>query len=147
MANLFQSDDRIFNLQFDECKAEFDSWLADRPQCIKDLAIKYPPWILYRMKSTNQRVNVVGYNESGTVTVNVSGKFNFVVMERSVFGVSPDDLEECDLPSKDEKVGVLLTEDTDIKEYLDLYIKGDEKKTKEFIHEKISDVVFNRENN
>lgn len=31
------------------------------------------------------------------------------MMERQVFGIKPDDLEECDLPDENEPVGVMLS--------------------------------------
>ena len=37
----------------------------------------------------------------------VTGEFNIVAFERSVFGVDPKDLEECDLPGPDDHVGSL----------------------------------------
>jgi hypothetical protein len=66
---------------------------------------------LYRMKSTNRRVTVQSFNEGPpvTLTVNVEGKFNLVVMERAVFGIDPDDLEPCDLPGDDEMLGSAMT--------------------------------------
>ena len=40
-----------------------------------------------------------------TLTVIVSGRFNYVAFERRVFGIKPEDLEECDLPRADEPLG------------------------------------------
>ena len=57
------------------------------------------------MKSTGHRVTMYSYSENGTVTVNVTGDYNVVVFERQVFGISPDDLEECDLPAPGEFLG------------------------------------------
>lgn len=31
--------------------------------------------------------------------------------DRSVFGIDPDDLEECDLPAPEERLGAALTQD------------------------------------
>jgi len=89
---------------------ELEEWLATRPLIIRELAAKCPPDRLYRMKSTGQRVTIVAYSEAGTVRVNVTGQFNVVTVERSVSGVSVDDLEECDLPTPGEKVGAVLTD-------------------------------------
>lgn len=70
------------------------------------------------MKSTGHRVFPLSYSEDGTVTVAVTGQFNFTVFERQVFGVSPDDLEECDLPTEDEILGAVITEKGQVMEYL-----------------------------
>jgi hypothetical protein len=88
----------------------WQEWLEDRPQVIKDLGARFKPWKLYRLNSTKHRVTVLSFFEDGTLTVNITGEYNLVSMERSVFGIQPDDLEECDLPRPDEIVGVYLTE-------------------------------------
>lgn len=82
-------------------------WLAERPQAIKDLVAKLPPDRLYRLKTTGHRVFLYAYSEDGTVTVAVTGQFNALPFERRVFGIAPEDLEECDLPDPDEPVGSL----------------------------------------
>ena len=86
---------------------EFDKWLADRPQVIKDLAKRFPPNVLYQMKDTGHRVFVRGYSEDGTLIVHIGGQLNRVMFERDVFGVPPEKLEECDFPPEDEPVGAL----------------------------------------
>ncbi len=85
------------------------AWVDSRPAVIQVLCKQLPPNLLYRMKDTDQRVTIVSYNEAGTVTVAVTGEFNLVDFEREVFGVSPDNLEECDLPEKGEELGVTQT--------------------------------------
>lgn len=94
-------------------------WTADRPPVIREVIerCKLDPWTLYRLKTTGQRVFVVGLSEPELTTnqevkkvtcrVGVSGEFNLVTFERQVFGVDPDDLEECDLPRPDDQVGTL----------------------------------------
>ena len=88
------------------------NWVDSRPECIRELIRRrnFDPWTLYRLKTTDQRVTLVGFHESEddkkvTLMVDVSGDFNFVIQERVVFGVDPDDLEECDLPSEGEILG------------------------------------------
>ena len=96
---------------------DWDEWLDSRPEVIRHLALKFPPNRLFLLKSTGQKVSPVSYNESGTITVLVSGDFNLVSFERRVFGVAPEDLEECELPKESglkETVGVLFTEDEDV---------------------------------
>lgn len=89
--------------------AEFERWLAGRPAVIREMAAKRPPGVLYRMKSTGQRVTIYSYNENGTMTVEVLGRYNLVSHERRVFGIALADLEECDLPSPRDLVGAMLT--------------------------------------
>lgn len=100
-------------------QAEWDRWVAERPPVVQELCRRFPPNTLYRMKSTGERVTMLGYNEKGTVTVAVSGQYNQVVFERNVFGVPPDDLEECDFPGPDEPLGTLLTENEDIEAFVE----------------------------
>ncbi len=87
----------------------WEAWLADRPDNVREVACRFDPWTLYRLKTSGHRVIVQAFDEGvdGVVTlrVAVSGEFNFVTFERSVFGIRPDDLEECDLPASDEPLG------------------------------------------
>jgi len=96
-----------------------DAWLQDRPQIIKDIAGKVPPGRLYLLKSSGHRVFPYSYSEDGTLTVVVSGQFNSVVFERRVFGIDPEDLEECDLPDESEMLGAMLTEDAEIEQFIE----------------------------
>ena len=88
-----------------EQEMQWMNWAYARPECIRDLALKFRPDTLYQMKSTGHRVTLFSISENRTLTVSVSGKFNFVAFERRVFGINPDDLEECELPSQDELTG------------------------------------------
>lgn len=88
-----------------EIESEFAKWLEGRPPIIIELARRFPPNKLYRLKTSGHRVFAVGYGEGGTVTVAVTGEFNFVAFERQVPGIAPEDLEECDLPGPDELLG------------------------------------------
>lgn len=111
----------------DELMTEWKKWLRTRPKRIREVAKKFPPWELYLMKSTGQRVLVIGYDEmkdgSICLKVFVSAEFNFVTFERQVFGVPQEDIEPCELPSKDEIVGAMLTEDKDIEQFVDEWKK------------------------
>lgn len=89
-----------------EQQAGWDEWLATRPAVIQEMARKYPPNVLYRIDS-GHRVTIYSYSEGRTVTVNVSGKYNFVAFERRVFGIPIDELVECELPTPDETLGTL----------------------------------------
>lgn len=96
-----------------EKKAEWDKWLETRPKIIKDMAEKLPPNRLYKLKH-DVRVTLYSYSEDGTVTVNVTGEYNRVFFNRRVFGIKPDDLEECDLPEPGESLGSILDMSNDI---------------------------------
>ena len=89
-------------------QAGWDAWVASRPPVIQELCALLPPDNLYKMKSTGRRVTIVSYAEDRTVTVAVTGDYNLVALERQVFGINPDDLEECDLPGDDEPLGVVI---------------------------------------
>ncbi len=88
-------------------KAGWDAWVASRPPVIQGLCALLPPDNLYKMKSTGLRVTIVSYAENRTVTVDVTGDYNLLAFERQVFGINPNDLEECDLPGGDEPLGVM----------------------------------------
>lgn len=100
--------------RFDEPTAEnmtaWNEWVATRPEPVKSLCERFDPWTLYRLASSGHRVRIHSYSEDGTMTVVVSGDFNFVAFERNVFGIKPDDLTECDLPAEGEVLGVGMTE-------------------------------------
>jgi hypothetical protein len=92
-----------------EQESDWKQWVSERPDVVRLVAERFDPWSLYRMKSTGQRVTLYSFSEDGTVTVNVSGDYNFVLFERSVFGVDPDDLEPCEVPPPNEHVGTLIS--------------------------------------
>lgn len=97
----------------------WNEWVESRPPEVQALCRKLPPDRLYKMTSSGHKVTIYSYAENGTVTVNVTGEYNHVVFDRHVFGIDPGDLEECDLPSKDERVGTRLTEPEDVSEYIE----------------------------
>lgn len=90
---------------------DFQEWRAERPPKIQALIDQLPPWNLYRLKDSNHRVTIYAYDEEedGTCSLQVivDCRYNLVIAERRVFGIKPEDLEECDLPGKDETVGSL----------------------------------------
>lgn len=106
----------------DEQKAEWDKWVAERPEVVRKIAQRFDPWTLYCNKKTDQYVIIYSFSEDGTITVIVSGEFNKVLFERKVFGINPDDLEECDLPPKDHPTGALFSFD-EVDENIDLIRK------------------------
>lgn len=84
-------------------------WVRKLPEPARALAERFDPWTLYLLKSTGHRVMIQSFSDDGTMTVIVSGKFNLVLHEREVFGISADDLEECDLPAAGEQLGAALS--------------------------------------
>lgn len=84
-------------------------WVKSRPAAVQALCERFPPNRLYRLKSTGDRVTIVSYFEDGTLKVDVSAEFNATLFERQVFGISPDDVEECDLPDPAEPKGALMS--------------------------------------
>lgn len=80
-------------------EAEWQQWISERPAIIQDMAGRIRPDTLYQLKQTGQRVYPKSFSEGGTVTVIVPGEFNLLPFDIEVFGLSPDDLEECELPS------------------------------------------------
>ena len=84
-------------------------WVAERPDSVRLIAERFDPWTLYRMKSTAERVTLYSIFEDGTICVNVSDRYNFVLHERRVFNIDPNDLEPCDIPPPSEPVGSVLS--------------------------------------
>ena len=105
-------------------KKGLEEWIATRPPIIQDLVKRFPPDRLYLLKTSNHRVTITAYSEGGTLTVDVTGKYNRIIFDRQVFGINPDNLEECDLPSGDEDLGTMLTEEEDVDNYIDYLRKN-----------------------
>ncbi len=99
---------------------DWDKWVESRPAIIRKMARKFPVNKLYREKTHSLRVIIYSYNEDGTLTVIVSGDYNYVTFEYKVFGVKQDNLEECELPSTDEPLGVRLTGKKDIDAFINV---------------------------
>ncbi len=87
---------------------EWSKWLDERPLIVRNLANRFPPNKLYKIKSTKQRVTILSYYEDGTLKVYVGSDYNAILFERQVFGIKPEDLEESALPSTDEITGILF---------------------------------------
>jgi hypothetical protein len=101
-----------------ELNEEWHAWIKTRPEAIQKMAKELPPDRLYWLETSGHRVEIYGYVEDGTLIVSVLGKWNKTMFERNVFGIKPEDLVECDLPSPDEELGAILTEKEDIDAYL-----------------------------
>ena len=100
-------------------QASWFAWVESRPPVVQELCRLLPPDRLYLLKSSGHRVTLLSYSENRTVTVAVTGEFNSVVFDRQVFGIKPEDLEECELPADNEQLGTMLTERQDVEEYVD----------------------------
>ena len=111
-------------------KKEWNGKVKKQPKHVRDIASKLDPWKLYRLKSTGDRVIVLGFNEGEengvTVRVEINAKYNLVPFERNVFGIDPNDIEECDLPGPNERLGDL---GFTIKQYKD-FMSQQKKKVK-----------------
>lgn len=83
------------------------AWYMTRPEIIQQMAQKYPPNLLYRLRTTKQYVTLESFSEDGTVTVAVGAEFNRLIEERRVFGIPAEDLEESDFPPDGYVVGLL----------------------------------------
>lgn len=78
--------------------AAWNEWLADRPECIREVATRLPPWNDYRIVTTGQRARIYSYSEPGennrvTVTAVVWREELPELTTRTVFGFSPEDFE------------------------------------------------------
>ncbi len=78
--------------------AGWQEWVGSRPDAVRNVAERFYPWKLYRLKQTGQFVSVLsfGQNVDGRVTLTVLIKPDFnplLFVEREVFGIEPDDLE------------------------------------------------------
>lgn len=123
MANIFEPTE--------EQLTAWQAFLDSRPEAVRKVAEKLPPWGLFLLKSSNHRVTIYSYGEQDdgkvTVTVNVLGAYNLVDFERQVFGIEPENLESCDLPEPHEPVGTRMTQDeaTDNLDLLRVQIRPD----------------------
>ena len=97
----------------------FDDWVSTRPPVVQDLCRRFPPDRLYRIKDSGHRCTIYSYAEDGTMKVNVTGQFNFLTFDRQVFGIKPENLEECDLPGEDEHLGTAFTDEGEIDSLID----------------------------
>jgi hypothetical protein len=74
-----------------------ESWLSDRPEKVREVARKYPPWNVYVNKPTGQKCMIVAYAEDGTVRANCwrdeLGEAFAELTAVQVFGMDPNDFE------------------------------------------------------
>ena len=103
MATIYEPTDDIREL--------WREFVESRPEAVRAVACRFNPWTLYRMGSSGHRCTIHSFDEEAggavSMQVNVTGEYNFVMFDRIVFGVDPDTITECDLPSNEEPVGNL----------------------------------------
>lgn len=108
----------------------WQEWLNEPGrEAIREVASRFNPWTLYRLKTTGQRVYILSFSDPGEdgkvrCRIGVSGEFNLITFERDVFGVDTGDLEECDLPGPDELLGTLELPIEEIKKLRTEYPDG-----------------------
>ena len=86
----------------EEQKRDWNEWLSERPDNVKEVATKIVPWKTYRLKNhedNGTRYAPVKYDEEmdGNVTITCA-KFNEMMPILGgyyVFGLKPEDLIEC----------------------------------------------------
>lgn len=94
MAELFPIPDDIWQ-----------GFLKSLPDNVREIAIKYPQNVLYKLKGGELKVYISKYHEKGTLTVMATGDYNYVPVAQEIYNVPPEALEETDLPGPDEKLG------------------------------------------
>jgi hypothetical protein len=78
---------------------EWAEWVAECPEVIQEMCRRLPPNRLYRLGHDGHWCTVISYCEDGTVSVGVELCYNEAVfLDREVFGIDPEELEECELP-------------------------------------------------
>ena len=72
---------------------ELEKWLDGRPEVVKQIARKRPPWKEYVHKGHPETAtySIHSISEDGTITCN---KLDFMGIPVQVFGMSPEDLVE-----------------------------------------------------
>lgn len=69
-------------------------WVASRPDSVREICERLPPWHYYDMPKTGQIVIIKSYSEDGTVSVQIAGdRISIpVIVPFGVFGVPAGDL-------------------------------------------------------
>jgi hypothetical protein len=78
-------------------ESDWLEWASERPIQIREICRRFRPDTLYRLKPTGQRGTIYSVSENGTVTMDFHAEFNpLSCIGMQVFGLNPDDIEECD---------------------------------------------------
>ncbi len=97
---------------------DWDRWADGKSPIVRELHARFDPNVLYRYAETGQRCTVTAFLETGTVNINISGRYNKVDVNKTIQNVDPSMLEECDLPGPDEELGTKYTKQEDIARYV-----------------------------
>lgn len=82
---------------------QWEKWVKSLPPKARATGERFNPWTLYLMAETAHRVTIASFADDGTISVAVTGQYNDgILFDRRVFGVAPDELEECDIPPEGE---------------------------------------------
>jgi hypothetical protein len=81
-----------------DMKAKF----KDRPRHVRAVFNRLDFFELYLLKTTGYRVKLCAIEDDGSVTVGVGHLYNDIPYSSVMFGIDPDDLEPCDLPTEDD---------------------------------------------
>jgi hypothetical protein len=80
---------------------EWNAFLGDPEHAsVRDTAVKFPPWLLFKLTETDQIVCVTSYFEDGTLKAYIDPEFNDPNDFRTgfeVFGIKPGSLEPWDV--------------------------------------------------
>jgi len=76
----------------------WEEWTNERPAEVAVLARRFPPWELFKLKESGNRVFARSFQEmeGGGVTMTVAVRREFnpdVLFERDVFGIAPESTE------------------------------------------------------
>jgi hypothetical protein len=93
-------------------KSPFELWLEGRPPVIQDLARRFPPEGLYRIKSTGQVCQLYSYTEFrdggvGFMVTCLPGQSVLFPEGHRVFGLKEDDIEPTTREYYDERCKAL----------------------------------------
>lgn len=77
-------------------------WVASRPESVRQICERFPPWHYYEMPKTRQIVAIEAWAEDGTMRVTVLGDQISIpsIVPFQVFGVPPDDLTKLSSSSE-----------------------------------------------
>jgi hypothetical protein len=81
----------------DENRAAWAQWLDERPGHVRAVAERFDPWTMYRLTTTGQRCQVIGFHEADgdiPVTVYIYAEHRILgpITGVNVFGIDPADV-------------------------------------------------------
>ncbi len=79
---------------------QWEAWVEERPERVREVAERFKPWHLYRLTESGHAVRVYSIDEPEdesqpvTLKVLVLDRYNeALAFERKVFGIKPEDLK------------------------------------------------------